>query len=65
MAILSRVKKLGRDAAEGWRTFWYGKPCPKHPGHRINELDLEPTHGAMMGSWCALCWEEFREKHDL
>jgi hypothetical protein len=43
---------------------WWNPPCPKHPGHRMNEIDAEVLTGcAMVPSMCSLCWEEFERQN--
>lgn len=38
---------------------WWNPPCPKHPGHRLNEVDVEMITGcAMMPAMCEVCWQE-------
>lgn len=59
-------KRFWCRTVEGWMSFWRGKPCPKHPGHRDRELDLEIETGcAMMPNMCSECWAEEKEKYGL
>ena len=54
--ILSVIKSA-------WLTFWYGPPCPKHPGHRPREVDMDlmmPMCG--MSDMCSECFEEMEAK---
>ena len=40
---------------------WWNPPCPKHPGHRVHEVDAELLTGcAMVPEMCSLCWEEWQ-----
>lgn len=51
---------------EKWMAFWWGEPCPKHPGHRVREMDTELlTHGAFGEPACSECWSEFEEKYGV
>lgn len=56
--------RLLTKLAEAWKTFWWGEPCRKHPGHRVREFDVELASGcAMMPSMCELCWDEFEARY--
>jgi hypothetical protein len=42
---------------------WWNLPCPKHPDHRVNEIDAELLTGcAMMPRMCSLCWKEWDDQ---
>ena len=48
---------------ESVKSFFWGDPCPKHPGHRDRELDVEAvTSCAMMAPMCAICFEEMESE---
>jgi rRNA maturation protein Nop10 len=44
---------------ESLKSFFWGEKCPKHPGHRDRELNVdELTDGALFGRSCSLCFAE-------
>lgn len=49
---------------ELWLSILDGKPCEKHPGHRIHEYDpyLGETHEGQCET-CVECWEELKKKY--
>jgi hypothetical protein len=60
MSVLKRIW-------EAWLTLRDGAPCPKHPGHRQRELDMELETGCAMGGadMCSECWAEWKEKYNI
>ena len=60
---MERLQKLIVALKSAWLNFWLGTPCPKHPGHRTREVDMDlmmPMCG--MPDMCSACFEELEEK---
>jgi hypothetical protein len=61
------MKALLERIFEWWLTFRDGPPCPKHPGHRQRELDMELETGCAMAGpdMCSECWEEVQVRYNI
>lgn len=51
------MKKRLAALVEWWRTFLYGPPCPKHPGHRLHETC--DVCEELLGRFCECCLSEY------
>ncbi len=57
------LRLIGRRIKEFWEAAVWGPPCPKHPGHRTREIDMDITM-PMSGlpDMCSACFDEMEER---